>query len=87
MGGLPECNNLRNKNTELHSRINNVEKDNCILNNRVCQLEDKLLEGNIIFQGILDSIWEPMETTNEKLLTAISHTISDDTQEVKMDQA
>ena len=87
MGGMPECNNLRNENTELHARINKVEKDNCILNNRICQLEDKLLEGNIIFQGVLDSIWEPMETMKEKILTAISHTISGDSQEAKMDQA
>ena len=87
MGGMPECNNLRNENTELHARINKVEKDNCILNNRVRQLEDKLLEGNTIFQSVLDLIREPMETMKGKILTAISQTISGDTQEAKMDQA
>ena len=50
-------------------------------------LEDKLLEGNIVFQGVPESLWEASETTKEKILTAISHTISGDSQEDKMQQA
>ena len=49
-------------------------------------MKDKLLESNVIFQGVPDSIWEPAETTKEKVLAVISHAISGDTQEDKMDQ-
>ena len=50
-------------------------------------LEDKLLEGNIILQGIPDVVWEPSETTKEKVLSAIAHTISGNSHEDKMEQA
>ena len=76
---------LQEANTELHARVTKVEKENRSLNNRVCQLEDKLLEGNVVVQGVPDSIWESTETTKEKILAAISHTIGGDTQEEKMD--
>ena len=73
---MQECMTLRNQNNQLHSRITKVETDNKLLNVQIQHLEDKLLESNIVFQGIPDTLWEPMETTREKILTAISHTIS-----------
>ena len=45
------------------------------------------MEGNVIFQGVPETIWEPSDTTKEKILTAISHTISGDTAKDRMDQA
>ena len=84
---LKDCNALRNQNYELNARITKVENENKQLNDRVQHLEDKLLECNVVFQGVPDSVWEPMETTREKILTAISHTISGESHEQKMEQA
>ena len=85
--GLRECQLVKEKNTELQARVERVKNENRKLSNKVNELEDKLLEGNIIFQGILEQLWEPSNTTKEKVLNAISHTISGDTVEDRMDQA
>ena len=85
--GIKECHTTRAQNLELKQRIDNVEKENLRLNLKVKTLEDKLLEGNIVFQGVPESLWEASEATKEKILTAISHTISGDNQEEKMQQA
>ena len=84
---LTECKNLHEANADLHARVTKIEKENKTLNSHLRQLEDKLLEGNVIFQGIPDSVWESLETTKEKVLLAISHMIGGETQELKMDQA
>ena len=84
---LKECNELKQQNLELNTKMCKIENDNKLLNQRVQQLEDKLLEGNVMFQGIPDSLWEPSETTKEKVFSAIAHTISGDKEESKMDQA
>ena len=85
--GLKECQSMQIENTELKLRIEKVEGENKRLSNRLTILEDKLLEGNVIFQGVLETIWESSDTTKEKILTAILHTISGDTAEDHMDQA
>ena len=74
--GLRECQNLRRENENLYHRVKIVEADNIKLHQRVSQLEDKLLEGNVIITGIPESLWENSSATKEKLLRAISHTIS-----------
>ena len=84
---LQDYNTLRTHNSDLTARLTKVELDNKQLNDRLQHLENKLLECNVVFQGVPDSVWEPMETTREKVLTAISYTISGDSQEQKMDQA
>ena len=85
--GLKECQSARNQNLELKQRIDSVERENIWLNLKVQTLEDKLLEGNIVFQGVPESLWEASETTKEKILNAISHTISGDNHEDKLQQA
>ena len=47
--GLKECQLIRLDNKELHTRLRKVETDNKYLRTKVQHLEDKLLEGNIIF--------------------------------------
>ena len=47
--GLKECQELRMMNNNLQHRVNKVEQDNIKLNNKVQQLEDKLMEGNLVF--------------------------------------
>ena len=85
--GLKECNAVRLENSELRMRIEKIEIENRKLNNKVSRLEDKLLEGNVIFQGVPESLWEPVSTTKEKVLTALSNTITEDTFENRLDQA
>ena len=85
--GLQECQDIKCKNLELQHRIERIEEDNKCLNQKVHQLDDKLLEGNIIFQGIPEQLWEASEVTKEKFLTAVSHTISGTSQEDRMQQA
>ena len=84
---LKECQDIKCKNLELQHRIERIEEDNKRLNQKVHQLEDKLLEGNIIFQGIPEQLWEASEVTKEKVLTAVSHTISGTNQEDQTQQA
>ena len=85
--GLKECQAVRCENTELRLRIEKVETENKRLTTKVTMLEDKMMEGNILFQGVPESIWDPSKTVKENVLTAISHTISGDTIEDRMDQA
>ena len=85
--GLKECQLIGLENKELHTRLRKVETDNKNLRTKVQHLEDKLLEGNIIFQGIPETLWEPSSTTKEKVLTAIANTISGENHEDKMNQA
>ena len=85
--GLQECQVVKIKNTELQVRVEKVEEENRKLNHKINELEDKLLEGNIIFHGIPEQLWEPSNTTKEKVLSAISHTISGTDAEDCMAQA
>ena len=64
--GLRECQNLRRENEDLHRRVKIVEADNIKLHQRVSQLEDKLLEGNVIITGIPESLWEKLEYHQRK---------------------
>ena len=80
---MQECATLRSQNTQLHTRITKVESENKLLNVRIQRLEDKLLESHVVFHGVPDTLWEPMETTREKILTAITHTISGESQEAR----
>ena len=84
---LKECQEIKCKNMELQHHIEKIEEDNKRLTSKVHQLEDRLLEGNIIFQGIPEQLWEASEVTKEKVVTAVSHTISGTSQEDQMQQA
>ena len=64
--GIKECRTLQQLNVKLSTRIEKVEGDNKQLQDRVRHLEDKLLEGNVIIQGITDTLWEPSESTKER---------------------
>ena len=85
--GLHECKIVKTKNTELQVRVEKVEEENRKLSHKINELEDKLLEGNIIFQRIPEQLWEPLNTTKKKVLSAISHTISGTDAEDRMAQA
>ena len=85
--GLKECQELRMMNNDLQHRVNKVEQDNIKLNNKVQQLEDKLLEGNLVFQGIPETLWETHNSTKEKIVLAISHIISGEDLDDRLNQA
>ena len=53
--GLKECQAVKSKNIELQFCVERVEQENRCLNTKIHQLEDKLLKGNIIFQGYLNN--------------------------------
>ena len=85
--GIEDCRTLQEANVTLTNQLIKVENDNKHLQDRVRHLEDKLLEGNVILQGIPDALWEPVDSTKEKVLTAIAHTISCTSHKDKMDRA
>ena len=85
--GLKECQQIGLENKDLHTQLRKVEMDNKNLKAKVQHLEDKLLEGNIIFQGIPETLWEPSSSTKEKVLSAIANTIGGENYEDKMNQA
>ena len=50
-------------------------------------LEDKLLQSNVVFQGIEESSWETDSVRQEKIYMAIFETIIDRTLEERLDVA
>ncbi|MCG8621437.1 MAG: NADAR family protein, partial [Proteobacteria bacterium] len=66
---------LKEENIELTRRLNHVEEQNRKLTRRVCALENKLLESNVIFSGIPESTWEEASARKEKIIEAIASTV------------
>ena len=61
--GIKECKTLQQLNSTLTMWLVKVEDDNTQLQYRVRHLENKPLEGNVILQGILDTLWAPSDCT------------------------
>ena len=78
---------LREEDKKLNDRIYRVECENQSLSKRVCNLEDKLLGSNIVFQGIQESTWESELVHQEKIYRAISETIVGRTLDERLDIA
>ena len=74
-------------NNDLQHKVNKVEQDNIKLNTKVQQLEDKLLEENLVFQGIPETLWETHNSTKEKIVLAISHIVSGENSVDRLNQA
>ena len=66
---------LESKNKKLTSRIEIVEKEKRELLSRVMNLKKKLLESNLIFNGIKEEPWETDSMRQEKVHLAISEMI------------
>ena len=69
---------LRNQNHMLRAKVINVEKVNQQLNSRLCKLENKLLEKNLIIRGVKEVKWEHNNTTWQKVIAELSETVVGD---------
>ena len=81
-----ETTELKQENKELKSRVFKLEEENKLLNSRVKRLEDKMLESSIIMNGVSESVWEPEETTRGKVQHLMTHLVSGENYQSKMDQ-
>ena len=57
------------------TRIKQIELKNLKLTNRICALENKMLEANIILHGIKEAPWETEEARQEKVYDAVQETM------------
>ena len=69
---------LRNQNNMLRAKVINVEKTNRQLNNRLCKLENKLLEKNLVIRGVKEIKWEHNNTTWQKVIAELLETVVGD---------
>ena len=81
-----EATELKQKNNELETRVTRLEEENKALNTRVKKLEDKMLESSIIMHGVSEAVWEPEETTCGKVQHIMTHLVSGESYQNKMDQ-
>ena len=69
---------LRNQNNMLRAKVTKVEKTNRELNHRLCKLENKLLEKNLVIRGVKEIKWEHNNTTWQKVIAELSETVVGD---------
>ena len=69
---------LRNQNNMLRVKVSKVEKTNRELNHRLCKLENKLLEKNLVIRGVKEVKWEHNNTTWQKVIAELSETVVGD---------
>ena len=62
---------IKSENDRLHTDYRKLKSEN--KKDRITAMENKLLENNIVIQGVPDQAWELSENTREKALIAISH--------------
>ena len=80
-----EIDNIKKVNNRLQENCNQIHQENQRLKTRLIAVENKLLENNIILQGVPDQAWEQSDVTREKALTAISTIANGDTDQKKME--
>ena len=66
---------LQEENKMLSDRIKKIEQKHDKLLNRVCELENRLLEGNLIIRGIKEGPWETEDVRLEKIYHAMTETV------------
>ena len=66
---------LQEENKVLTERIKKFEEKHDKLLNRVCELENRLLEANLIIRGIREGPWETEEARLEKIYHAMTETV------------
>ena len=67
-----ELHSLRSANSVLKRKITHLEQTNKGLSSRMKSIEDRLLECNVIFQGVSESTWESEEVLMEKIINIIA---------------
>ena len=72
---IMQMHQLKEDNIILTNRLQKVEAQNEELTKRVCTLEDRILQTNIIIHGIREGPWETEAIHQEKLYQAFSDTV------------
>ena len=85
--GIQECAKVKLKNEKLNKHVTQVECKNRRLTEKIRTMEDKMMEACIVLTGIPEDTWETEGTTREKVITAISHTITGTNHEDRVQQA
>ena len=78
---------LKYENSKLNNELNQIKTEMGYFQRKINQLEDRLLERNLIFQGISESIPDDEEARTEKIYRAISDTMSRETPEERLQLA
>ena len=68
----------------MNQKVRRLSEKNDKLETRVKQLEQKLLENNIIVQGIKESKWDLDSTHHELVTQMLSSTVTASTEEEKL---
>ena len=76
---------MKIKNEKLKIDCRKVKLENKKLKECIVAIENKLLENNIIVQGIPDQVWELADNLREKTLVSISHLANGKTPQEKLD--
>ena len=82
-----EVNRLTKLNENLNQRIQKLELKNSNLSTQVKNVESRLMEKNIIFQGVRDQQWESDSTCREEIAKQFAHTIQRGTYKESLDIA
>ena len=76
---------MKIENNKLRVDCKLVKIKNRKLKDRLTVIENKLLENNIVIQGIPDQVWDLSANSREKTLVAISHLANGKTPQEKLD--
>ena len=72
-----EIQEIKKKHELLQQKCHQIEAENNDLRTRVTKLEIKMLEGNLIMQGLKEDPWELEDNLKERIYKAISATVDD----------
>ena len=78
---------LHEENSQLHLHVQTMEDKNIELRNRMCDLENKILESYVMVHGIPEGPWESEEDRHVKIFIAISDTLLGRTKEERLNIA
>ena len=67
-----ELQTLHKENNILKTKLHNSEKNSRQLHERLKRLETRVLEKNVLIKGIPEMLWEPENTTLDKVLYEFS---------------
>ena len=82
-----EMKKLQEDNQRLNFCLQQAEKHNRDLLNRIKAMEDRQVENNIIFNGIKESTWESTEVCKEKVFGVLSNLVNHEKAEERMNIA
>ena len=78
---------MKTHQTKLERKINKVEKENENLNQKITNLEDKMLEHNIVISGLSEDKWEDREPRCDKINMKLASVITGSSIEEKLEKA